>query len=523
MTAATLRQPTRTAVVARHYLALLGRETALLGVCLAVAISTSTTVFTIDEMFSDAAAFLTFMAFLPTIQWRGGRGELEAALPLGGVRHDLVRVACGLAWASVALVLPVAHWSLGAWLSSYPWWYPLSLLAAGLAFYLLGSAVWLRTARPGRILLAPVFILGLTLHRGSFPWTVAYASREELHGMETGQWIAAAVTWLCVGWAAIVLAAVAGRPTHRGDRGAAGKGRTDGGSERRRAMRRRARAVTGLLPHPASAFTVLRAQAALMEHRATGWPAAVALALIWPRVQWELWPPDWAHEPLFFREPLYFVVLTLFSFLWPLVVWMDDHGPGREHEEALPASVLTRRLARVTAGAVVLLALCLVVVAGPVAGAWIGGTIPSPAAVPAKFWVEIPAAVLMLYLAGSIPLLLAPDRSPRRALVWYLATPLLVLPYYLGPGVGDARFSPTAVFSVFTTHPVPWVDAALLWLAVLAAATVAAAALGARRDRGGPWLPAGLRAPRRIAPGPEAARPARRIGSGHTARSISQL
>jgi hypothetical protein len=190
-----------------------------------------------------------------------------------------------------------------------------------------------------------------------------------------------------------------------------------------------------------------------------------------------------AGEPVFLGGSTPFVQLAVIGFLWPLLVWMDERGPGREHEEALPVSALARRLARVAAGGAALAALCALVVAGPVAGAWIAGTLPSPAALPARTWVGVPAAVLMMYLAGSLPLLLSLERPVRRMAAWWAVTFLLVLPWLWSVGLRDARLSPTAALSVFTDHPAPWAGALLFGLALLAAAAAGAAAAGARDDR----------------------------------------
>jgi hypothetical protein len=494
--AAGLRAPARTGVVARHYLALLGRETALKGIGLVVALSLWSTM-NRREMFEGMVELLPLMAFLPLFHWRGGSRGAGTALPLGGVRHDLVRVACGTAWAaaslavSLALLAVLARRGLGAWLGGYPWWYPLPLLAAGLAFYLLGSAVWLRTARPGRVLLVVLFLAnGLwdALELGEPRWAVVYASPGELRGMAAPEWIAAAIAWLGAGCAAFALSAAVGGRAPRAERGAA-PSPVAGGPARRDAARRRPRPAPGRPPRPAPALTALRTQAALMRHRMV-WPAAIAVLLAWKGARAEIRPPaGGAQAPLFLHDGDAFLGLASFAFFWPLLVWMDERGPGREHAEALPVGVLTLRLARVAAGAAALGALCAVVMAGPAVGAWIAGTLHSPAAVPARVWAGVPASVLMMYLWGSLPLLLAADRPLRRVLGWYLVTFFLVL-WLWSVRLQDARLSPTAAFSVFSDHPVPWTAAALFWLVVLAAAAAYAAALGASNDRGGPWSPA---------------------------------
>lgn len=487
MSAAT-RLPARTSVVARHYLGMLGRETALKGIGLAVAASLWTSTNT-AEQFAAMEACLPLTAFLPLLQWRGGGKGLEPALPLGGVRHDLVRVACGLAWAAATLVLPAMLWGLGARLSLYPWWYPLLMVAAGLGYYLLGSAIWLRTVRPGRVLVILLLLvpaLWEALGLGPNVWTVVYASREELRGVGAAQWIVSAAAWLGTGCAAVGLAAVAGRRGGHAERGTARAAWSASLPARRGAMRRGPRPAPGLPPRPASALTALREQASLMRHR-MAWPTVITLLVTLTDARAEMRLPPDAQAPIFLQGASSLVGLGVVAFLWPLLVWMDEHGAGREHEAALPVGVVTRRLARVAAGGAGLAALCLIVMAGPAAGAWIAGTLPSPAAIPARVWAGIPIAALMLYLAGSIPLLLSPERPLRRVLGWFLVTFIVVLPLIWNSGVGDARFSPTAALSVLTTHPVPWTAAALLWLAMLAAAATCAAAVGASQDRGWPW------------------------------------
>ena len=492
-----LRSPARTAVVARHSLGLLGRETALGAGGLAVALSLLSST-NRSDLFEGMANLLPLMVFLPLFQWRGGVRDPGRALPLGGVRHDLLRVACGAAWAAAALAVPVAlhaamaRRGLGSWLGGYPWWYPLPLLAAGLAYYLLGSAVWLRAARPGRILVVLVLlvqVLGEALGLGDRAWTVVYASREELRGVGAAQWIAAAAAWLAAGCAAVGLAAGAWR---RDPHAEASRGRVvpiGGSPARHGAIRHGPPPALALPPRPASALTTLRAQAALMRHR-MAWPAAITLIIAWTGARAELrLPSGGAQGPLFLRDPSDFVGLALIAFLWPLLVWMDERGPGREHEEALPVGVVTRRLARVAVGGAVLVALYVVALAGPAAGAWIAGTLPSPAALPVRVWAGVPAAVLMMYLWGSLPLLLSADRPLRRVVGWHFVTFFLVLPWLWSLGVQDARLSPTAALAVFTDRPVPWTAAVLFWLAVLAAAGAGAAALGADSDRRGAWSP----------------------------------
>jgi hypothetical protein len=497
VSATALRAPARPAVVARHYLALLGRETAPGAIGLAVALSFWGSVNRRD-LFEGTVELLPLMMFLPMFQWRGGGRDHAAALPLGGVRHDLVRVACGTAWAAATLGVPVAlqavlaRGGLGAWLGGYPWWYPLPLLAAGLAFYLLGSAVWLRTPRPGRVLLVLFFFangLREALGLGEPGWAVVYGSPDELRGVGAPEGIAAALAWLGAGCAAVGLSAAVGGRAPRAERGR-DPSRIVRWPARRGAARRGPRPVPARPPRPASALTALRAQAALMRHRMV-WPAAIAVLLAWKGARAEIrLPAGGVQGPLFLHDGEAFLGLALFAFFWPLLVWMDERGPGREHAEALPVGVLTLRLARVAAGGAALAALCVVVVAGSAGGAWIAGTLPSPAAVPARVWAGVPAGALMMYLAGSLPLLLSADRPLRRTVAWCFVTLSLVLPYVWSSGARDARFSPTAALSVFTDRPVPWTDAALLWLAVLAAAAAYAAALGAFNDRGGPWSPA---------------------------------
>lgn len=495
MSATALRRPARAAVVARHYLALLGRETAPGAIGLAVALSLWSSVNRRD-LFEGMVSQLPLMAFLPLFQWRGG-GRDEAALPLAGVRHDLVRVACGTAWAAATLAVPVAlhallaRRGLGSWLGGYPWWYPLPLLAAGLAFYLFGSALWLRAAHPGRVLLVVLFLAnGLwdALGLGEPRWAVVYVPPGELHGIAAPVWIAAALAWLGAGCAAFALAAAVGSRAPRAERSAA-PSRVAGGPARGGAARRGPRPAAGRPPRPAPALTALRTQAALMRHRMV-WPATIAVLLAWKGARAEVWLAPGAQGPLFLNEASPFDGLAPIAFLWPLLVWMDERGPGRDREEALPVSVVTRRLARVAAGGAALAALCIVVIVGSAAGAWIAGTLPSPATVPARMWAGVPAGMLMLYLAGSLPLLLSPDRPLRRLVGWFLVTFILVIPILWNSGVGDARFSPTAALSVLTDRVVPWTAAALFWLVVLAAAAAYAAALGASNDRGGPWSPA---------------------------------
>jgi hypothetical protein len=235
---------------------------------------------------------------------------------------------------------------------------------------------------------------------------------------------------------------------------------------------------------PPSLARVLWSELTMVGHDAV-W--ALALALLYGATSLQLdfeGSPGAAarHLPLAGRAEG-MLSLALVGFFWPLLVWMNEHGPGRAWAEAVPVETAWRRALRLLAGAAWLEAMVLVVEAGTIGGAWRAGVITSLAQVPAMLWVGFPAAVLIMYLLGSIPLLVSVSHPVRRTVVWYFAFFLLVLP--LAALTRHWRLSPAAVLLLANLMPRPhWGEALLLWLLVVAAVAVWMLRVGVARDRG---------------------------------------
>ncbi|MFL5539686.1 MAG: hypothetical protein ACJ8J0_11875, partial [Longimicrobiaceae bacterium] len=235
---------------------------------------------------------------------------------------------------------------------------------------------------------------------------------------------------------------------------------------------------------PPSLVRVLWSELAMVGHDAV-WALALALlagasAL---QIHFEGTPQAAArHLPLAGRsEGLLF--LALVGFFWPLLVWMNELGPGRAWAEAVPVETAWRRALRLLAGAAWLEAMVLVAEAGTIGGAWRAGVITSLAQVPAMLWLGFPVGVLITYLLGSMPLLISVSHPVRRTVVWYFAFFLLILP--LAALTRHWRLSPAAVLLLINLIPRPhWGEALLLWLPVVAAAAVWMLRVGVARDRG---------------------------------------
>jgi hypothetical protein len=466
VSAAAPHPPASTGRVARHYLALLGRGTGLTGIVLAVLLMLQSTVNTVN-FWAGAALPLVLMFFFPLFQWRGPahRGTLDAAVPLDGVQHDLVRVACGAAWASLTMTVPIGLLVLLASAGTRkpfggdPWWYPASLLLVGLTLYLFGSAVWLRAERAGRVLL--VVFLGLMLGSdvvGMGTWGLTFPATEaELRRAGPYAWLGTAALWLAVAGACVWLAAAADRWLPWLEDSPVGRARM----AVRRALARRALLPAGdPAPHrpdlrprrPAPLRVVLWREVVLLRHAAI-LPVLLGLASVLQGRK------DAGPEPQPSTQALFFVTV---SFFWPLLVWMD----GREDRAPLPVGDVARRLARVAAGAAWL---------GVVAGLVLAG---EPAGVP---WTAVLYGVLMMYLLGSLPVLLSVRHPIRHTLLWWLAVIFV-------SGLAYQSGLPTPWDPLADPPRGGWVGT-LLWLAVTAVLTVTAAQIGLEEERGWAKLP----------------------------------
>ena len=483
------REPASTGTVARHYLGLLARErgvsTFLLPLSVLLLGSVNRT------GFSGLALLLALAFFFPLYQWRGGgRDLLDQAMPVDFARHRRVRTACGAAWAALALAVCVALYTalmVAGWhgLGGFPAWYPLALFGWGMSAYLFGAAAWVRAERPGRVLTLLYCTAGTLPEWLPKPWqraVVGAADPAVLRAAPWPAWAAACLLTLGLACAAVWLASSVGRlpsfaralPPWLRARGRAAVSGPPALSSGVPSAPRRA----------ASIAMILRREMTAVSHDAR-WAllAAVLIATQLMRPSIDL-TAEMAALPLAGRSGV-LLILPIFAFCWPLLVWMDDRGPGREWAEAVPAGRVLRRALRLLAGAAWLELIAGVVGAGVVTGAWRAGVIASPAEVPAGIWAVVTLGVLIMYLVGSIPLLLSPSHPVRYTVVWLLVFLFLIAqPVIMTRGW---RFSPGAALSVVGMNPPRhWGEAMLIWLPLLLAGVTAAIAAGVARDRDGP-------------------------------------
>lgn len=481
-----LRAPARTGAVARRYLRMLKYDNVVWGLVLGMLLQWGGE----DGVaFGGVAGHLPLLFFLPLGQWSvaEGRALLDAAMPLGRVRHELVRVACGAAWASVTLVAALAVAYLlsrfdpgfpvpvdSTQLVQYPGWYPLALFAAGLAWYLAGAAVLLRAERPGRVLvlLAVLFPLAVALLPAGTPEGVMLVLREpaELAGMGTAEWLGGALLPVAAACAVVLAAVCLDLPRLRMPARTAAR--------LRGALPRRAPRVPTRRPgprRPPSAAVVAWRHAALLRHR-MAWPLFVSLAVGWATARAALDAgPDGPGPAL----PGWYLTV---AFFWPVLVWMDERGPVREQHDALPVGTTLRRVLHAGAGAAWLLLVLLPPAAGRLAGALAAGALASPADVPAQLWAGVPYGVLAFYLIGTVVTVLSEHPVRNGILVLPVVLVATTLVGYLSPLTAPFRDPPRQSWDA---------AGAMSWLALIAAAALAALALAVRRDRDGRFPTAG--------------------------------
>jgi hypothetical protein len=434
------------------------------------------------------------MFLLPLLHWRGqGARRLPgAAVPLGRIEHELLRAGCGAAWAAAALAAAIAvhgaqvaalYPDFPGSLGGYPYWYPFSLLAAGVALYLAGSTVLLAFERPARALVL-LFVLG-SMVAASLPpgaWkrlTVLAVPREEIRSVGVLEGLGGPALWLAVACAALYAAARVGarvcapaRPTGLADaRPLLGRGR--------RPAFDHAAGGRGLLRRPPSAATAAWRHVALLSDR-MALPMLLALLLAWSAARREIEAAG--TQPLFSAALGQSGVLFLAALFWPVLVWLDRDEPQREHGEALPVGTLRNRVLHAAAGAAWLLVGVLVVAAGWVGGALAAGTLASPADVSPWVWLGVPCGALTLYLFGTFTTVL----SEHPVVIGFLATAVLT-----GFSSSERSWSPRWVLAPFGfADPHSWRPAAAAWwLALCAAAALGALALTVRADRYGRLLP----------------------------------
>lgn len=472
MSAAELHAPARAGSVLWHYLRLFGRHQTV--VPMVVTFFVGMLAEMNSEGFEGFAASVPLMALLPLVQWGAStrRGELDAAMPLGRARHDLLWVAAGAVWAVAAMVPPLAVvtalWTVGphARPLAAVAWYPPVILGAGLACYLVGVAVWLRGhSRPGPMLCV-FFVLAIMPE-------VLLGSRwprlERLLALRDAPAPGEGVALLLAAWlaaaAAAALACLVVVGTHRwGPRFRAGRA----ARPRRRLVREPVAA--GVPRRPTRLHSVIRGELRLLRGPTLAAAAIVVVATLWmvPALS-SVSSPD---VPAMWAFPVIFTAVA-----WPMVVWLRGRGPWHRGLDPVPVSALAMRLARVAAGAVCLELVLLAAVAAHVAGA--GGGLR-----PAGQYAGVGCVMLLLYLAASFPQVLARDHLLGWSMGWMGTLQMFVIP--MMRAAPEGMLSPSTALSAILPQPGPWVAPALLWLAVLSALLAWTAWIGVIRDRRDP-------------------------------------
>ncbi|HEV7586836.1 MAG TPA: hypothetical protein VGO40_01805, partial [Longimicrobium sp.] len=99
-------------------------------------------------------------------------------------------------------------------------------------------------------------------------------------------------------------------------------------------------------------------------------------------------------------------------------------------------------------------------------------------------WAGIACGALLLYLLGSVPLLVAREHLLGWFLPW-ISGLLVAIP--IAKSIAPhGRFSFATALSAFGPRPGAWVGAMLLWTAIIAAVAAGAAAWGVALERLGP-------------------------------------
>jgi hypothetical protein len=497
VSAAARRRPARwTGVVRAETTALLGWRAVPLTMLAVVLLTIGPFFAQWEGPFSEFRQMVLMMFFFPLLHWRGraGRGSLDLAMPVDAVRYDLLRVACGTLLAALTLGTAAA---LHAWNMArlpdeapitvhYPASYPLSLSLIGVASYLFGSAVVLRTARPGRMLLG-VFIaasvamvaMGVELER--YGREVRYAGDRSLLSVTytTSLTLTHALAAVACGAAAVLLAVVLGRRTGEG------RWRATAPAVRPAPAPVRVNAARLRTPRsPAGAATVAAWEFAAQAPR-MAWPVlAAGLYAVWLALR------EMGNGPTFLVDSLPFLPFWFAAFFLPVLVWSREQVAG-DWDRARPADGFTQRLLQALAGLAWLQISVHLVLAGCIGGALAAGTLASLRQVPAWAWPGLPLCATALYCLGSVPAMLS--RHPVRwSIIAFLVLPQVLMAtvglYAWSHGMsGVSPFAPARLFAMVGFAPAgSWSGAAaLVWVPVFAAVAAIAVRGRVRREREG--------------------------------------
>lgn len=465
MSAPALRAPARWHRVARAHLAA-SAPAALLGLAAFV-------VFTLpgtknlptgrDGPLVEVSEAVALMLFLPLLHWRGrgGSRSLDQGLPVGQASQEWIRTVCGALWAALTVGVALAIHLLtdtrlrtGA-VTVEPA-LPISILATHLGTYLLGAAVLLRTDRPGRTLVLTMLLVG-TLGALGEPFSRSLWSSHTVTHYVAGHkhvsvpgWPRATLLPLALGLGAMAVSTRLGR---HGEAFAGVRARWMAIVHRDRpAPRTRAPRVTAGPRSPAPFGRALLRQFLALRSR-LGWGAMIVVAL---------------YAPMFFDIAMSISAVGIAASFWPALVWMEERGRRRDWDESLPLGRLPLRTAHALAG-----------------GAWLAiAAVPGALLHPAG--IAVPVGALVLYLISTVGVAL-------------LGRPVLACFVMMIVGsIASIALAPEHPLSLARAHApldtppaLAWSPAAaLVWLALLAAAAVAALHVQARRDHSGrTWLP----------------------------------
>lgn len=476
MSAAALRRPARWTDAARAEAgALLQARSIPLAILLVLTLTLR--VFDVgEELYDGVRPFSVLMFFLPLLHWRGraGRGSLDLAMPVNAVPYELVRLACGAAGATVVLALATG---MHAWsytraagiVQGFPAFYPYALVAIGLGNYLLGGAIMLRAAHPGRVLLT-VSIVASTVMFATGLWeTYTHSTQYAPDGSRTitattSLTLEAALLRLVLGAAAVGLSVWLGRPGGAVPRVSwrwAGRA-----AARRGTGTRPGAAALGVPRRPVPLATVAVRQFAVLAPRMATPVVVTALLAVWLGVR-EVW-----RGPTFLVSSSVFALFWLEGFFWPLLVWMDERG-GLEWDEAQPVDRFRRRLVHAAAGLAWLQVAVHLVLAGCIGGAVVAGTLRSAGEIPGWAWPGLPIAALAVYCLGSFPAVLG-DQPVGSSVVCLMI--LSVASGILSMSATRSPLSPVRLFAPVAWSPLEsWsLAAALVWMPIFALVPIAA-------------------------------------------------
>jgi hypothetical protein len=456
-----------TAAVARHYLRLLANVRTATGFIVTAGIVLLGGMQSIG--FEAFPAVLWLMMLAPLLHWgiAGVALPLDQAMPVDRARHDLVRMACGAAWAAAALATAIVPVSLLLYFArdGRPgagfWWYPPLLVIGGVVCYVIGAAAWLRR---GSFVVFYCVVFAIAALSAVIP------DRERVERLlslraapapgEPLRWMGIAILLLAAAAGIAWLSAIVPREPSRIAAALAPRLRAARGVLRRRPAR------------PGAADAPRRPA----PFRAAFWREVVLLRPLVSAAVVILMTAWLASVGTEGRKDALWTIVYVLPVFWPLVVWRVGTSPRLPRVEPLPMGDVARQLARLAAGAAVLLFTLLPVLALDAVGA--GRT----ASLPAGTWAGYLGAALLLYLLASLPAIAAGEHRGGWTTGWTAFLLLVGLPLVramVPPG-------PLSLHSALVTaflKPGPPAPAVALWTAILATLAVGAAAAGVNAER----------------------------------------